>query len=335
MKNVAENRQREVRSSEKALEANFVCLSSCCIFLVRGVWRAGCLANGKLMEKGWQRTQGAPVLVVDRAGHRLLDEFLAVLPEPPVEILSRRNPWQLAEAVRQSVAEGNRFFACLGGDQAWFAVATGTAEWSGVLVGYAGGPASLPRSFGMSGGVSRYASVLAKGGEEQLDTVSVVSSGAAKVEAVNAVWWGFGRIAGLVAGKKGRWRQALRLAGLSPFRRSLDLSMGSVQRSFQASGLLIGNGEFVSDLDVAPRAHPGDGKLDLFVFEGPAWQVWRMLPRMPRGTWLPHPFVREYHPEQIELKGSGRLLVDGVDAGRLPALVAVRPGRLLFAVGAG
>lgn len=53
------------------------------------------------------------------------------------------------------------------------------------------------------------------------------------------------------------------------------------------------NAEFIGPWDVAPRAHPNDGRFDAVVVDeamGPRarWQAWR---RLPSGSHVPHPAV--------------------------------------------
>ena len=81
-----------------------------------------------------------------------------------------------------------------------------------------------------------------------------------------------------------------------------------------------------------PRAHPGDGIIEVLVLEGPASDLWRMVGRMATGNHLPHPRVRELRPAWVRVEGSGRLFADGADVGTLPATISVMPGRLRLAV---
>jgi hypothetical protein len=82
--------------------------------------------------------------------------------------------------------------------------------------------------------------------------------------------------------------------------------------------------------DVAPRAHPNDGWLDV-VEVGEAmsprarWQAWR---RLPTANHLPHPDIgtRRTRAETFTLSEPLGLWVDGVERGTVRSLsVAVRP----------
>lgn len=283
----------------------------------------------------WGRPEGPPLVLVDGAGRRAWEALAPELPADVVDVCRTSDGWALAAAVNAAAADGVRFFVCCGGENAWRAVAAGLAAGGGdgdYLVAHGGGPASIARSFGLPPDAPRCAATVLAGHSVLLDTIRVEPRRGEPTEVVNAVWWGFGRPAGFVAGAKARWRLGLRLACAYPWRDPLDLEMGDVVREYTASGMLVANGQFLGELDVAPRAHAGDGRLEVLVFEGRATDVWRMLPRLRTGTHLPHPRVRELRPTAIKIDSSGRVFGDGVDVGRCPATISVRPGRLRVAV---
>ena len=280
----------------------------------------------------WTRPEGPPVLVVDRAGRGLLRRVLEASPGPPATVCVSSDPWQLAADVRRAVEDGVRFFVCVGGEGGFLAVAAGSAGHGGILVGFGGGCASLPRCFGLPAEPERACRHLKGTGEAALDTIRVTPRRGEPVEVANALWWGFGRVAGFVAGPGEHWRLGLRCAGLALRRDGLRLVTGDVTRDLDASGLLVANGQYLGDLDVVPRAHPGDGRLEVLAFTGPARDVWRMLPRLPTGSHLPHPRVVEIRPRALEIEGHGRLWADRAAVGSLPARVEAVPGRLRVAV---
>jgi YegS C-terminal NAD kinase beta sandwich-like domain len=82
----------------------------------------------------------------------------------------------------------------------------------------------------------------------------------------------------------------------------------------------VTNVDHVGAWDVAPRAHPGDGRLDV-VEVAPTmsvrarWQAWR---RLPTGTHVPHPDITARRVERAELAFPEPLglWVDGVARGR-------------------
>jgi hypothetical protein len=82
--------------------------------------------------------------------------------------------------------------------------------------------------------------------------------------------------------------------------------------------------------DVAPRAHPNDGWLDVIeVDEAMSWRSrWQAWRRLPTGTHLPHPDIktRRTRAETLAFDEPLGLWVDGVERGTVRSLsVAVRP----------
>jgi diacylglycerol kinase family enzyme len=69
------------------------------------------------------------------------------------------------------------------------------------------------------------------------------------------------------------------------------------------------NAQYVGRFDVAPRSHPGDGRLDVIDVSSAfsttdRWKAWR---RLAAGTHLPHPRIAERRVAAIQLD------VDGLD----------------------
>lgn len=84
--------------------------------------------------------------------------------------------------------------------------------------------------------------------------------------------------------------------------------------------LAVCNVDYVGEWNVAPRAHPNDGRIDI-VQVAPAmrlrarWHAWR---RLPQGTHVPHPDVTTRSVRQAEFTFARPLDVwlDGAAAGR-------------------
>jgi len=112
-----------------------------------------------------------------------------------------------------------------------------------------------------------------------------------------------------------------------------------VARRSWARGRIVAamNAEFVGSWDVAPRAHPGDGLLDVVdVDAGLGWRD-RLAARrrLPHGTHLPHPRIRVRRTAawQAELDPPLRLWLDGQPMGAVDRLsVRVEPGALTVVV---
>lgn len=97
------------------------------------------------------------------------------------------------------------------------------------------------------------------------------------------------------------------------------------------------NAGFVQGLNLTPRGHPGDGRLELIsVSPEMTWRQRRMARRRARtGTHLPHPeiVVSQVETWTTERRDRRRLAVDGVEvAGWSTVSVRVMPGRVHVAV---
>jgi hypothetical protein len=53
------------------------------------------------------------------------------------------------------------------------------------------------------------------------------------------------------------------------------------------------NAQFVGPWDAAPRAHPGDGRLDVLDGDLSLGDRWKARSRLPAGTHVPHPGIRQ------------------------------------------
>lgn len=95
------------------------------------------------------------------------------------------------------------------------------------------------------------------------------------------------------------------------------------------------NAQFLGRWDVAPRAHPNDGRLDLLdVTMGPTdrWKAWR---RLPRGAHVPHPGIAEHRVTawQATFDPPLRVWLDGEPMGAVRHLsLRVEPDALTVVV---
>jgi hypothetical protein len=90
------------------------------------------------------------------------------------------------------------------------------------------------------------------------------------------------------------------------------------------------NVDHVGNWDVAPRAHPNDGWLDVVAIDGAMSRRarWQVLRRLPTGTHLPHPDIatRRVREATYSFDPPLGLTVDGVDRGTVRSLrVSVEP----------
>ena len=111
-------------------------------------------------------------------------------------------------------------------------------------------------------------------------------------------------------------------------------------RLWRGHTVILVNGSFVGPLDLGPRAHPNDGRLDLTEGSLPRGQRRTGRRRALTGTHLPHPDlrarqVRSLHVVSAEV-GRGRPLhvwLDGHTVGRVDELtVSCRPDAVTVVV---
>jgi hypothetical protein len=83
-----------------------------------------------------------------------------------------------------------------------------------------------------------------------------------------------------------------------------------------ATTVVIANGQFIDGLDVSPRGHPGDGRVEVQVYALRPGERSGMRRRLPTGVHLPHPRIRT---------GSGRRIRVRVRGGTWPVRIDGRP----------
>ena len=98
-------------------------------------------------------------------------------------------------------------------------------------------------------------------------------------------------------------------------------------RLWRGHTVILVNGSFVGPLDLGPKAHPGDGRLDLTEGSLPPGQRRAGRRRALTGTHLPHPDLRTRQVRSLQLRGAdvgrGRPLhvwLDGEPVGRVDEL---------------
>jgi len=90
-----------------------------------------------------------------------------------------------------------------------------------------------------------------------------------------------------------------------------------------ATTVVIANGQFSGAADLAPRGHPGDGRLEIQVYAVPRRERRAMRARLPTGTHLPHPRITTTTGRDVTVHVTGRALpvaLDGRPLGRIRSL---------------
>jgi hypothetical protein len=94
------------------------------------------------------------------------------------------------------------------------------------------------------------------------------------------------------------------------------------------------NAEFLGRWDAAPRSHPNDGLLDTFDVTMSSGDRWKARSRLPTGTHLPHPGIKQRRVDSIQVDVDGLdVWLDGVNLGPARTLsIRVEPDALTCVV---
>lgn len=81
---------------------------------------------------------------------------------------------------------------------------------------------------------------------------------------------------------------------------------------------VISCAQFLRGMDIAPRGHPNDGKVEVLEFDASisVRERFRMLQRLRTGDHLPHPSIRVRHVATLDLNLRGCAVIDGISHGR-------------------
>ncbi|HEX4820507.1 MAG TPA: hypothetical protein VFV00_09895 [Acidimicrobiales bacterium] len=94
------------------------------------------------------------------------------------------------------------------------------------------------------------------------------------------------------------------------------------------------NAEFIGRWDVAPRGHPNDGRLDTFEVTMSTGDRLKARGRLPTGTHLPHPDIKERRVSAAQVDVDGLdVWLDGENVGSAKSLsIRVEPDALTVVV---
>jgi hypothetical protein len=92
-----------------------------------------------------------------------------------------------------------------------------------------------------------------------------------------------------------------------------------------ATGVVVATGQWIRGLDVVPRGHPGDGKVEIHIYRIRRADRKAMRLRLPAGTHLPHPGIVCRTAVQLDLTfaRSVHAEIDGRPTASLTTLRAV------------
>jgi len=90
-----------------------------------------------------------------------------------------------------------------------------------------------------------------------------------------------------------------------------------------ATTVVVANGQFLRGLDIVPRGHPGDGKIEVQVYELRRGDRRAMRSRLSTGAHVPHPRIRSRTAGTVEVRAAGVLALE-VDGETRPPVSGLR-----------
>ena len=87
-------------------------------------------------------------------------------------------------------------------------------------------------------------------------------------------------------------------------------------------------------MQISPKSEPDDGTLDVLVMTGPKSDAFTTLPKVYRGTHLPHRNIAELRASRVQVDTDQPFLVeaDGEVLGTTPATFGIIPGAIRLKV---
>jgi diacylglycerol kinase (ATP) len=260
-------------------------------------------------------------------------------------IVRTTHPGHATEAARHALRSGERFLVAAGGDGTVHEVVNGMIQNGlplapdavlGVVA--AGSGCDFVRTFGLPGDAGSAARRLASGRVRAIDvgTVTCIDGGAERTRYfVNIAEAGLGGAVVARTARLGRFLGAARYAGgfwltLPGFRPApVRLDTDGHTSRWRAFNVVVANGRFYGGgMQISPKSDPGDGLLDVLVMTGPKSDAFSTLPKVYRGTHLPHRNIAELRAGEIRLDADRPFPVeaDGEIVGTTPVSFGIIPG---------
>jgi YegS/Rv2252/BmrU family lipid kinase len=304
---------------------------------------------------------GPLVLIANpRAGRGKVDAALPQVEnvlrslELDYRIVRTTHPGHATEAAREALRNGERYLVAAGGDGTVHEVVNGMISGGrpiapdavlGVVA--AGSGCDFVRSFGLPGDAVQAARHLAGDRVRAIDvgTVTCTDGDDAKTRyfvniaeaglggAVVARAAGLKRVGRFLGGARyaaGFW---LTLPGFRPAAVRLDADGHAF--GWRAFNVVVANCRFYGGgMQISPRSDPGDCLLDVLVMAGPKSDAFTTLPKVYRGTHLPHRNIAELRAGRVQVDADRPFLVeaDGEMLGTTPASFGIIPSGIRLKV---
>jgi len=253
-------------------------------------------------------------------------------------IVETTHPGHATQAAGDALRGGERYLVAAGGDGTVHEVVNGMLEDGGPVaadavlgVVAAGSGCDFVRSFGIPGDAVQAAGHLAGDAVRQIDVGRVTyAAGDGQVSRYFANIAQVGLGASVVA-------QAARLpALLGPtrynagfwlalpgFRRAtVTLEADGQAYEWRAHNVVVANCQFYGGgMRISPKSEPDDGVLDVLVMVGPKSDAFTIVPKVYKGTHLPHRNIVELRASRIRVEADAPLVIeaDGETLGTTPA----------------
>jgi diacylglycerol kinase (ATP) len=292
------------------------------------------------------------VIVNPHAGRRRVGEEIPELERTlqaralPYTLLRTEGPGDATRFATEALEDGGRYLVAVGGDGTVHEVVNGMmrdgrpiVEDAVLGVIAAGSGCDIVRTFGLPGDVTRSCQHLLGENVYPLDVGKVTYTDGDGGQAVrffpNVAEVGLGGAVAARAGRLPAWMgQAKYFAAFWLTLPSFGLSDVRVQadrKTYEGPGMMVivGNCQYYGGgMRISPRSYPGDGVLDVLIFQGPRSDAFTLLPRVYRGEHIPHPHIKELRARQRLTVDADRPLpieADGEVLGFTPATFEVVP----------
>jgi len=266
-------------------------------------------------------------------------------------ILPTTGPGHAAEAAAAALRDGDRFLVAAGGDGTVHEVVNGMFASDqpsapdavlGVLA--TGSGCDFVKSFGIPGDAVKAARQLTGDAVRTIDVGKVtVADGAATTVKYfsNIAEAGLG---GAVVARASRLPAALARARYFfgfwltlPRFRPATVRIDADGQAFEwlAHNVVVANCRFYGGgMRISPKSEPDDGRLDVLVMAGPKSDAYTVVPRVYRGTHLPHRNIAELRVSRVTVETDVPYPIeaDGEVLGTTPATFEVIPGALRLKV---
>ena len=259
-------------------------------------------------------------------------------------VVRTTHPGHATQAARDALRAGERYLVAAGGDGTVHEVANGMIEDGRPLaadavlgVVAAGSGCDFARSFGLPGDAVQAAHHLAGDRVRPIDVGSITCADGTTRYFVNIAEAGLGgavvaraaRLSPLLRGARyacGFW---LTLPGFRPATVRLDADGQAFE--WRAFNVVVANCRFYGGgMQISPKSQPDDGTLDVLVMTGPKSDAFTTIPKVYKGTHLPHRNIAELPAVSLRIEADPPFPVeaDGETLGTTPASFGIIPSAI-------